>query len=236
MASRHTDQQEFDSGGSGRGRTDQRSNHRHHRHDDRDRYFARGRIRWLRRCLDELGEQPTTMLDFGSVDVGTSAEYFAHLTIRSLVGVDVSNPADGNGKAPSGDGRATFVHVADFRAAGSIDLALTHGVFLKMPPREQAAAAVLVFRSLKPGGLFAFWEHNPWNPRARFRASEKFRTEAGPLSPPDARRLLRGVGFDIVHTTSTFFFPRGLRWCQPIEPMLALLPLGGQYMVLARKP
>jgi hypothetical protein len=27
-----------------------------------------------------------------------------------------------------------------------------------------AAAVDYVYRSLRPGGLFAFWENNPWNP------------------------------------------------------------------------
>jgi len=44
------------------------------------------------------------------------------------------------------------------------------------------------------------------------------------------------VGFDIAHTTSAFFFPPGMGWAHGIEPLLAPIPLGGQYMVLARKP
>src|SRR4051812_37636790 len=27
-----------------------------------DRYYARGRLRWLRKCLDDLGERPAAML------------------------------------------------------------------------------------------------------------------------------------------------------------------------------
>jgi hypothetical protein len=94
-----------------------------------------------------------------------------------------------------------------------------------------------VYRSLKPGGLFAFWENNPWNPGTRLIMSRvSFDRDAITLAPPEARQLLRGVGFDIVHTTSAFYFPRALRWCRVMEPMLAPIPLGGQYMVLARKP
>lgn len=202
---------------------------------DGDRYFARGRLRWLRKRLDELGERPAAMLDFGCSDSATSADFFAQLSIRSLVGVDVS--ATGNAAIePAGvDDPKTFVHVADYRATGSMDLAFTHDIIPRMSPRNRAAATVLVFRSLKSGGLFAYWDHNPWNPVSRLTSSASSgRTSS--LTPTDARRLLRGVGFDIVHTTSTFYFPRTLTWCHPLEPMLGSLPLGRQYMVLARRP
>jgi len=104
-----------------------------------------------------------------------------------------------------------------------------------MSARERNAAAVLVYRSLKSGGLFAFWAHNPWNPATRVSTIGS-NGGARSLTPADARRLLRGVGFDIVHTTSTFYFPRTLTWCRSLEPVLGPLPLGRQYMVLARKP
>ena len=204
---------------------------------DGDRYYARERLRWLRKCLDELGERPAAMLDFGCSGGGvTSADYFAQLSIRSLVGVEVTANRDRAAEPLGVSESATFVHVADYRATESMDLAFTHGVIPHMPERDRAAAAVLVFRSLKSGGLFAFWNHNPWSPGARLTWNGSSNGHGRPLAPPDARRLLRGVGFDIVHTTSTFYFPRTLSWCRPLEPMLAQLPLGREYMVLARKP
>jgi predicted TPR repeat methyltransferase len=205
-------------------------------HSDGDRYYARERLRWLRKCLDELGESPAAMLDFGCSGVVTSAEYFDQLSIRSLVGVEVTAKCDDKAASLGVSDRATFVHVADYRATESMDLAFTHGVIPHMSERDRAAAAVLVFRSLKSGGLFAFWHHNPWSPRARLTVNGSSNGHGRAFAPPDARRLLRGVGFDIVHTTSTFYFPRTIQWCRPLEPMLATLPLGREYMVLARKP
>jgi hypothetical protein len=204
--------------------------------DSRDLYYARGRLRWLRKCLDELGERPATLLHFGGGHGAMTAEFFAQLAIRSLVGVEVSPASTHPAELLGTTDNVTFVHVADYRATASMDLAFTHAVIPRMTERERAAAAVLVFRSLKSGGLFAFWAQNPWNPLARLSANGSSGRPARPFTPPDARRLLRGVGFDIVHTTSMFYFPPLLSWCRPLEPMLASLPLGGQYMVLARKP
>jgi hypothetical protein len=36
-------------------------------------------------------------------------------------------------------------------------------------------------------------------------------------------------------TDHLFFFPRMLRWLRPLEPMLVIIPVGAQYLGLARK-
>ena len=168
----------------------------------------------------------------------TNSELFENLHIKSLVAVDVAEDRAHAGGLRSADGKATVVHVSEYRATESADLAYTSNVFERIPPRERSAAAVLIFRSLKSGGLFAAWQTNPWSPSSVLAASGKRRRggRTYSIAPPDARRLLRGVGFDIVHTTSAFFFPRSFSWVHPIESLLAPLPVGGQYMVLARKP
>jgi hypothetical protein len=151
------------------------------------------------------------------------------------VAVDVGPERAHTGHLQSADGKAVYVHVSEYRATESADLAFTTDVLERMPPREQSAAAVLMFRSLKSGGLFAAWQTNPWSPMV-VPSAKGSRGRTRGLVPPDARRLLRGVGFDIVHTTSAFFFPRSFSWVHPIESLLAPIPIGGQYMVLARKP
>jgi hypothetical protein len=55
------------------------------------------------------------------------------------------------------------------------------------------------------------------------------------ISAPGARHLLRQAGFQIVRTDHLFFFPRILRRLRPLEKRLAFVPLGAQYLVLARK-
>jgi hypothetical protein len=56
------------------------------------------------------------------------------------------------------------------------------------------------------------------------------------LSPPDAKALLRSAGFDIVSTEAIFIFPHGLKFLRFLEPWLCKLPLGAQYLILARRP
>ena len=170
----------------------------------------------------------------GRDGASASSELFGNLHIKSLIAVDIAQEPSHAGMVRSADGKATLVHVSDYRASESADLAVTHGIFDHMAEPDRNAAAVLVYRSLASGGLFAVWERNPWSPKAMLNARDT--SSSGRLTARDTRRLLRGVGFDIVHTTSPIFFPQGLSWCEPLESVLAPIPIGGEYMVLAKKP
>jgi hypothetical protein len=61
-----------------------------------------------------------------------------------------------------------------------------------------------------------------------------FDRDAQTISIPHAGRLLRAGGFSIQRARSLFFFPKWLGWLRWLDPILALTPLGGQYVVLAR--
>jgi SAM-dependent methyltransferase len=212
------------------------------RPDDHANAFRwRRRARWLRRCLDDLGERPRDMVVLGRDRGPANSELFANLHIKSLVTIDMARERSKAGVLRSADGKATLVHVSDYRASESADLAFAHGVFHYMPEHDRAAAVLLILRSLAPAGLFAVWQANPrspgvaWHDRVITRdASQADGTKA--LSARETRRLLRGAGFDIIHTTSPLFFPQSMSWCESLEPLLAPIQLGGEYMVLARKP
>jgi hypothetical protein len=55
------------------------------------------------------------------------------------------------------------------------------------------------------------------------------------LAPPEARRLLRECGFEVLRTDYRFIFPRALRALRKIEDLIHRAPLGTQYQVLCRK-
>jgi SAM-dependent methyltransferase len=118
-----------------------------------------------------------------------------------------------------------------------VDLAYCNGVFHHIPLEHREAAVCFVYRSLRPGGLFAFWENNPWNPGARYvMAHCAFDRDAIPLNPVEARRLLRSEGFTVLRTDFLFVFPRVLRALRPVEQLICRLPIGAQYQVLCGKP
>jgi SAM-dependent methyltransferase len=200
-------------------------------------FFARERITWLQRRLAEAGAPTATLLDFGC-GTGIATPYLLELRgAQRVVGADVSLESLEVARRDHGSERATFVAMEEPPAPGSVDVAYCNGVFHHIVPPERGEALRWVREALRPGGLFALFENNPWNPGTRIVMRRiPFDRDAQTLSPPVARRLLRSAGFEVLRTDSLFYFPRALRALRPLERRLAGLPLGAQYLVLARKP
>jgi SAM-dependent methyltransferase len=200
-------------------------------------YFARGRIAWLATCLGRLGKNPKAIIDFGC-GIGSATPYlFDLLGAESVHGVDVSRPCLRVAEQTWGSEKAKFMTLDQYQPDGKVDLAFCNGVFHHIAPDDRSAAVKFVYRSLRPGALFAMWENNPWNPGTRYVMSRcPFDKDATMLRPAEARRMLHAAGFEIVGTTFMFIFPRSLGWMRGLEPLLSRLPIGGQYQVLCRKP
>ena len=62
-----------------------------------------------------------------------------------------------------------------------------------------------------------------------------FDRDAVMVRPGQIRSLLREGGFQILRTDFVFIFPHILRALRWLEPYLARLPIGGQYVVFARR-
>ncbi|MBN2371464.1 MAG: class I SAM-dependent methyltransferase [Vicinamibacteria bacterium] len=200
-------------------------------------YFARGRAVWLRACLRRLGESPRTALDFGC-GVGSATLILREsLGLERVIATDASRASLHEALRRCSDDAIRFVHLDDFRPDASVDLAFCNGVFHHVPPDERRSALDLIYRSLRPGGLFAYWENNPWNPGTRWVMSRiPFDRDAFTLTPRESRRLISAGGFEIVHTTYQFVFPRFLSRLRSVERHAARLPIGAQYQVLCRRP
>jgi len=200
-------------------------------------YFARGRITWLTQVLAQMGEEPQSVLDFGC-GTGTSARLFREtLPLAEILGVDVSAGSLEVGRQLHGHLRIRFSSLTEYQPEPRFHLAFCNGVFHHIPLPERPGAVNFIIRSLRPGGLFAFWENNPWNPGTRLVMRRiPFDRDAIPLSALQALHLLRAGGFQTVRTDFLFIFPRILKCFRGLEPLLSRLPLGAQYQILCRKP
>ncbi len=197
-------------------------------------YFAEGRMRWLALRLAERDCQPATALDFGCGTGSATPFFFEHLAIEHLVGTDPSEKSLAVAREAWREFAVTFHTEPD--SSETVDLAFCNGVFHHIVPEQRPAALAAIHASLRPGALFAFWENNPWNPVTRYAMSRvPFDADAILVWPHEARKLLRAAGFSILGTDYQFFFPRSLAAFRRLEPSLAWLPLGGQYLVLASK-
>jgi len=199
-------------------------------------YYANGRVRWLARCLTQFGESPRTALDFGCGPGSTGPILIRELGLTRCTGVDTSARLIDLARKSCGPGGNDFLLVSEFQPAESMDLAYCNGVFHHIPLSERAANLELIHKALRLGGLFALWENNPWNPGTHYVMSNcAFDKDAVTLPPPEAKRLLRAAGFEILRTDFLFIFPRFLRLLRPLEAPLSRLPFGAQYQVLCRK-
>jgi SAM-dependent methyltransferase len=201
-------------------------------------FFARERLRWLRRCLDRARCRPRHVMDFGCGTGSATPLLFEFWPgIRSMVGTDVSVRSLAAAAASHGSDRARFAVAMDLTPEGRYDLVYCNGVFHHIHPVERGEWLRYIHDSLRPGGMFAFFENNPWNPGARWVMRRiPFDRDAIMLSMPESRRVLRQSGFEVVRSDSLFYFPRHLRWLRPLEFLGARLPFGAQYLILCRKP
>jgi SAM-dependent methyltransferase len=204
---------------------------------ERKEYFAQGRINWLVECLAELRFTPARILDFGC-GIGTSIPFLLAVPgSQRLTGVEVSDKSLEVARRLHGSERATFQTCAAYQPAAEIDLAFCNGVFHHIPVAERPRAIRYLLDSLRPGGLLALWENNPWNPGTRYVMSRiPFDRDAIMLAARETRSLCRTAGFEILRTDFLFIFPRFMSWFRPLESFLHRLPLGAQYQVLARRP
>jgi SAM-dependent methyltransferase len=199
-------------------------------------FFARGRITWLKNCLERMGGAPSVVMDFGCGTGDSAPLLLGLLKADSVLGVDVSPESIKVARRSHGGARARFLLLDQYQPDATIDLVFCNGVFHHIPPELRADALGYVYRSLQPGGLFAFWENNPLNPGTRYVMRRcPFDQNAVTLTHFRARRLLTKAGFDVLLTNFLFIFPHRLRYLRSLEPPLSRWPIGGQYLVLCRK-
>lgn len=199
-------------------------------------YFAEGRVAWLKRCLEAIPHRVDSVLDFGCGDGATTPLLLDELKAQSAVGVDVSAKSLEIARKRQASERIRYESIGEFQPSGQMDLAYCNGVFHHVAPAQRPAALAIVHRALREGGIFSFWENNPWSLATRYVMSRcAFDRDAILLSPPEARKLLRAGGFEILRTDFRFIFPRALRALRKLEDLVYRTPLGTQYQVLCRK-
>ena len=118
-------------------------------------------------------------------------------------------------------------------ANGSFDAAFAVNVFHHVPIAQRGALIDEIRRVLRPGGLFAIFEHNPLNPVTRHVVNTcEFDRDAVLLRRRDSESLLSASGFSDIKTRYIFAVPAAGRLLRGIDRLFSLLPLGAQYYTL----
>ena len=200
-------------------------------------FFARRRIARLAKCLQQLRFVPETVLDFGCGTGRATTLFFETLGAQSVIGVDLSAKSLEVARQSHENMTVDFKLTDEHTPNGRIHLAYCNGVFHHLPPAERQSVVKYIADSLRPGGVFALWENNPWSPGARYVMSRiPFDRDAIMVWPNEARSLVESAGLHTIRTDYCFIFPRAMKALRRVEPYLARLPFGAQYQVLAQKP
>jgi SAM-dependent methyltransferase len=206
-------------------------------------YFVQGRIRILGNLLDRFAfPAPGSIVDFGC-GVGNAVEPLLNrFATATLTGIDCSSQSLSVARNRFSNqallaGRLQWENEIEDSLKASVDLVYTSGVFHHIPPAERQSALANIYQCLRPNGVFALFENNPWNPGTKWVMSRiPFDRDAVCLSPIEARCRLEDAGFKILAQRFCFYFPRCLSLFRPIEACLTRLPLGAQYVTLAKRP
>lgn len=122
-------------------------------------------------------------------------------------------------------------------ADAEFDLVTAAGVFHHVPPASRLALAREAARVMRPGGIFAVLEHNPYNPATRLIVSRTpVDANAILLQQRETRELLQSAGLTISAARYFLFFPEFAyrHTGDGVEGWLRGIPLGGQYAVFGR--
>lgn len=205
-------------------------------------YFIRGRVAMLSELMmRHAASNIASLVDFGC-GVGNAAQALLDLYPNStLVGIDCSREslAEANRRYSHGNlcDRLSWSEDTDSLPDSSVDLVYTSGVMHHIPPADRNIELSRLRSKLRPGGLMAVFENNPWNPGTRWVMSRiPFDQDAVCLSSLECARRLKTCGFEVLDKRYLFFFPRWLAILRPIERQLSRIPLGAQYVVFARRP
>jgi SAM-dependent methyltransferase len=200
--------------------------------------FARVKVWHLIRAIDSVfpGQREVEILDAGC-GIGLTDRYLKG-TYPRITGFDVSpksvelaaqaNPGLSYYSEPSG-----HLPFEDSRFDVVFAICVVHHV----PPAEWTGFFRQLHRVLKPGGLLAIYEHNPWNPATQWVVSRcEFDRDAVLLSSSQCRTLAGTAGFSEPCIRNLLFLPlESPLWCSWERRLFSRLPIGAQYEFIARK-
>lgn len=201
-------------------------------------FFAEYKIRdtatWCRRS-----DRPVNaIVDFGC-GTGNSVPHFRrHFPQASLTGADPS---------------AKSLEIADARFPGqakyvpfdgdqlpfpdnSFDMAFSACVFHHIPHGEHVGWLTELRRVVRPGGVLAIFEHNPFNPLTVRAVNDcPFDENAHLIKAAHLQASIVQAGWERTEIAYKVFFPGPLARLRAIEPYLEWLPLGAQYAAFAHR-
>lgn len=195
-------------------------------------YFLRQRLRWASGWERPAG----AVVDLGC-GVGMAARAFEEFFPGvELIGVDPSRESIDVARRQST--RMRFACVDGDRLpldAGAAGVVHASGVLHHVEPGRRAGLLAEARRVLAPGGLLVIFENSPAHPVMRLAMRiNPIDAQAWPVWPGPLRQVLDGAGFEVESVRWHFSVPGRSAVGRRIDRLLAGVPLGAQYSVVAR--
>jgi len=199
---------------------------------DDSAYFAEYKARYLARRFTRAFSG--RVLDFGC-GVGLLSESLKqHMPAIQLDGFDPSQDSLSH-ISPTLTAQGRFTCDPD-QLGPNYDLIVMANVMHHIPPKQRQATISQLAERLNRKGTLAVFEHNPANPATRWVVEHcPFDHDAILLRLREMLTYLAGAQLHTVARDYIVFMPRSLAWLRRVEPALAWLPLGAQYVVLGEK-
>jgi SAM-dependent methyltransferase len=201
-------------------------------------YYNRLKAGWILRLAEKHlgGATDREFLDLGC-GTGLTEKAIAR-RFRFGVGLDSSA---GMLKAASRDAPETpFVTGEAFRlpfADSAFDLVFSVTLLHHLTDGELPCMMSEVRRVLRPGGLTAHFDHNPYNFMARKVVDRcEFDQGAKMRAKRQVVALAEAEGLRVVESGYLAFMPAALKFLEPLERVLKPVPAGAQYFVAAKTP
>ena len=199
-------------------------------------YLTNHKLENLRRLNSNICDDSFSFLDYGC-GVGNICKEFSKFFPRGhYSGVDQSSKMiwECNSKYAS---KGSFYELeSEGWKQQTYDLIFCACVFHHIPPEKHLSVLETLRSLLNEKGKLIIWEHNPYNPITRKFVNEcPFDQDAVLISPQKMKRLFAHFSYFEVLVKYTTFFPEKLSFLSGMEPYLAWLPLGGQYIAIAEK-
>jgi SAM-dependent methyltransferase len=200
-------------------------------------FYAQSRIKWVAKELKKRDCMPHGILDFGC-GVGLATPFLLEEfgSDCTVIGVDVSLDSLKVATSNYASRNVSFQSLDSYVPNQQVDLIYCNGVFHHIPLNERGRAIQFIHDSLRPGGFFALWENNPWNPIVKYNMSHaEIDRNAIPIIPPNAKNNVLTSGFELLMLRYCFVFPKFLKFLRFLEAPLSQIPIGAQYVLLSRK-
>jgi SAM-dependent methyltransferase len=197
-------------------------------------FFARVKNEYLVDILDARlgGARKVELLDVGCGIANAHKQLVGR--VGKLSGIDVSAESIAVASQTNpGIRYEVFDGIHLPFADRSLDAAFAVNVFHHVPVAQRPALVADIGRALRPGGLFAIFEHNPLNPVTRHVVNTcAFDKDAILLRRRDSETLLRDASFGDISTRYIFSIPPAGLLLRKVDRLFSLLPFGAQYYTI----